>query len=93
MRRLAIASGAFSAAVFVSCYLLPAVWLLPLAVVGLLGGTALFDPEGERLCALGEEAGILYAALHDNVEQIRAGFSAQTDARFPLYAKLYQNIQ
>ncbi len=41
MRRLAIASGAFSAAVFVSCYLLPAVWLLPLAVVGLLGGTAL----------------------------------------------------
>ena len=41
MRRLAIASGAFSAAVFVACYLLPAVWLLPLAAVGILGGLAL----------------------------------------------------
>jgi len=41
MRRLAIASGAFSAAVFVSCYLLSAVWLLPLAALGILGGAAL----------------------------------------------------
>ncbi len=41
MRRLAIASGAFSAAVFVSCYLLPSVLLLPLAAVGIVGGSAL----------------------------------------------------
>ena len=41
MRVLAMTASAFSAAVFLACYLLPGGWLLPAGLVLILSGAAL----------------------------------------------------
>ena len=49
MRRLAVFAGSFSFGVFLAQYLLPHIWLLPLAGVCLLFGCgALLLPDGWR---------------------------------------------
>ena len=72
MRVLAILSSAFSAAVFLACYLLPEGWLLPAGLVLILSGAALAlvlrKRPRRRLAALlvcwGAAAGLLWTAAY-----------------------------
>ena len=70
VRVLAILSSAFSAAVFLACYLLPEGWLLPAGLVLILSGAALAlvlrTRPRRRLAALlvcfGAAAGLVWTA-------------------------------
>ena len=52
MRKLAIAAGAFSAAVFAANYILPESWLVKCALGCILAGTALFAVDGKAAKAV-----------------------------------------
>ncbi len=75
MRVLAMTASAFSAAVFLACYLLPGGWLLPVGLVLILSGAALAlvlrKRPRPRLAALlvcwGAAAGLVWTAAYTQI--------------------------